>query len=480
METKYDMEFYVQALDRYVTTGECDRYNDEPLYDYLLMVMNEATVKLRVLTDEVCARVFYDTMVQFVKLNIEKERFNLQRSMSERMGMKHALEWSIQKKKSGWQALIQKIADKYGQYGFDSHFYQREFGEKHGYDDDSVWEKMVKDWEEAYHAKMDEERSRLLEPKKGMETKTLKSYLDDIPEYLSSHNIDKREFYQAWGLMGGIWNISEFERIRKLIALQTEYPEIVKVVNKMGSIADDDGKDKIFTSEGDVYKMDHSSKSDILGVTTGNDLNSMMPLELANCADDELEDLFMYRYLTNKLQIFRYKSEIMKPSRNLDARKAKRKGPMIVCLDTSGSMSGRPEKIAQSLLARVLDVADRQKRDCFLIAFSVSVNPINVKKERAKLLSMLANVASGDTSAVKMLNTTFSLLESSADYVNADVLWVTDFKIPIPSAGLINRMEKYSKANTHFYGLQIGIADNQWAPYFDYIYKVEYTPSRRF
>ena len=153
---------------------------------------------------------------------------------------------------------------------------------------------------------------------------------------------------------------------------------------------------------------------------------------------------------------------------------------MIVCLDTSGSMSGKPEKIAQSLLARILDVADRQKRDCFLIAFSVSINPINVKKERARLLSMLANVASGDTSAVKMMNATFSLLESSADYVNADVLWVTDFKIPMSSADLINKMEQYRKANTHFYGLQIGIADNQWTPYFDYIYKVQYTPSRRY
>ncbi len=479
MERRYDMEFYVLALDRYIATGECDSYNEEPLYDYLLTIMNEATVKLKVLTDEVCARVFYDTMLQFVKLNIEKERFHLQRSMSERMGMKHALEWSLQKKKDGWQALIQKIADKYEQYGFDSHFYQREFGEKCSYDD-SVWEKMVKDWEEAYHIKMDEERSRLLEPRKEIEKKTLKNYLNDIPEYLSQHKIDKHEFYQAWGLMGGIWNISEFERIRKLIAIQREYPEIVKVVNKMGRIADDDGKDKIFTSEGNIYKMDHSSKSDILGVTMGNDLNSMMPLELANCADKELEDLFMYRFLTNKLQIFRYKSEIMKPSHNLDARKAKRKGPMIVCLDTSGSMSGKPEKIAQSLLARILDVADRQKRDCFLIAFSVSVNPINVKKERARLLSMLANVASGDTSAVKMMNATFRLLESNADYVNADVLWVTDFKIPMSSADLINKMEQYRKANTHFYGLQIGIADNQWAPYFDYIYKVQYTPSRRY
>ena len=101
-------------------------------------------------------------------------------------------------------------------------------------------------------------------------------------------------------------------------------------------------------------------------------------------------------------------------------------------------------------------------------------------KERARLLSMLANVASGDTSAVKMMNATFRLLESNADYVNADVLWVTDFKIPMSSADLTNKMEQYRKANTHFYGLQIGIADNQWTPYFDYIYKVQYTPSRRY
>ena len=83
--------------------------------------------------------------------------------------------------------------------------------------------------------------------------------------------------------------------------------------------------------------MEHSSKSDILGITVGNDLNALLPTELAHCADDELEDLFVYKYVTRKLQTFRYKSEIMQPARRLEIKPATQKGPMIVCLDTSGN-----------------------------------------------------------------------------------------------------------------------------------------------
>lgn len=477
---RYDMNFYVEALDRYLVDGECDRDNEEPLYSYILSLMNDPVIKVKVLTDDICARVFYDMMVQFVRLNMEKMKFHLQRSMSERMGMNESLEWSLQKKKDGWQALIKELSQKYNQYGFDGGFYQKEFGEKENYQDDGVWEKMVRDWEEAYHQRMNEERNNVLRPRTEMQTKNLRYYLDEIPDYLKKNSVDKQDFFQAWRLMGGTWNESEFERIRKIIALQTEYPEIVKVANKMGRIADDNGKERIFANEGNMYKMEHSSKSDILGVTIGNDLNALMPLELANCADKELEDLFLYRYLTSKLQIFRYKSEIAKPSHHLETKRAQRKGPMIVCLDTSGSMSGKPEKIARSLMMKVLDVADRQKRDCFLIAFSVSVRPIDVRRERAKLLALFAGISQGDTSATQMLKTTFELLESNTNYVNADVLWVTDFKIPISSPELISKIIKYRKENTKFYGLQIGVADNDWSSYFDFIYKVGYTPSRKF
>ena len=361
--TRYDTAFYVQALDRFVATGECAETDTEPLYAYLLSVMNDSMVKVQVLGDEVCARIFYDTMIQFIQLNLEKERYNLRKSQSERTGMKLVLEWSMAKRKDGWQALLQQISDKYREYGFDSRFYRSHFGTEGGYADDEVWEKMVDDWEDAFQLKMHEEKEKEIAFRKDALERRLRSNLKDIPEYIRQNRVDKDEFFQTWGMMSGLWNTVDFERIRKIVRIQRSCPEIVKVARKMGRMADDEGREQIRVAEGNVYKMEHSSKCDILGISTGNDLNTLLPIELAHSADSELEDLFVYKYLTRKLQTFRYKSEIMQPARRIETKPARPKGPMIVCLDTSGSMAGKPEKIAHSLLIKLLEIADCQRRD---------------------------------------------------------------------------------------------------------------------
>lgn len=64
--------------------------------------------------------------------------------------------------------------------------------------------------------------------------------------------------------------------------------------------------------------------------------------------------------------------------------------------------------------------------------------------------------------------------------MNADVLWISDFKIPLSSSELTRQIQEYRNANTHFYGLQIGIAENEWIPFFDRIYQINYTPIRRY
>ena len=434
--TRYDTAFYVQALDRFVATGECAETDTEPLYAYLLSVMNDSMVKVQVLGDEVCARIFYDTMIQFIQLNLEKERYNLRKSQSERTGMKLVLEWSMAKRKDGWQALLQQISDKYREYGFDSRFYRSHFGTEGGYADDEVWEKMVDDWEDAFQLKMHEEKEKEIAFRKDALERRLRSNLKDIPEYIRQNRVDKDEFFQTWGMMSGLWNTVDFERIRKIVR--------------------------------------------ILGISTGNDLNALLPIELAHSADSELEDLFVYKYLTRKLQTFRYKSEIMQPARRIETKPARPKGPMIVCLDTSGSMAGKPEKITHSLLIKLLEIADRQRRNCFLIAFSVSIHPIDVRKERARLLEFFSKTACGDTDATRMLEATFHLLKEGKEYMNADVLWVSDFKIPHSSPAFMEEIRRCREAGTHFYGLQIGITDNEWAPFFDHIYRVEYTPSQQY
>lgn len=461
-------------------TGECAETDQEPLYAYLLSVMNDPVTKIQVLNNDICARIFYDTMVQFIKLNLDKEKYNLQKSQAEQEGMELVLEWSIDRRRYGWQALLKQLGDVYQEFGFDHRFYRGQFGQEGKYTDDKTWEKMVDDWKEAFRQKNQKQKQEEIELRKESLEQRMHANFKKIPEYLDKNKVEKDEFFQSWGLMNGIWNTIDFERIRKIVRIQKEFPEILKIANKMGRIAADEGQEQLSVAEGNIYKMEHASKCDILGITIGNDLNSLLPIELAHCADAELENLFVYKYLTGKLQNFRYKSEIMQPAKRLEVKPATLKGPMVVCLDTSGSMVGKPEKIAYSLMVKLLEIADRQRRDCFLIAFSVSVNPIDVRRERARLLDFFSTTACGDTNATRMLNTTFQLLQSNKDYMNADVLWISDFKIPLSSPELIRQMQEYRDANTRFYGLQIGIAENEWTSFFDHIYQISYIPIRRY
>ena len=260
------------------------------------------------------------------------------------------------------------------------------FGDKDKQHDSTVWEKMLKDWEDSFQQKLQEQKEKNLDAKKDFLEKKLKTSLNKIPEYLEEHQVDKEEFYQAWSMMNGLWNTIDFENIRKIVKLQKEYPELLKVANRMGRIADDEGSKQVYVTEGSVYKLAHSQKSDILGVTIGNDLNALLPSELLYYADSELQDVFMLKYFTQKLQTFRYKSEIMQPSRRLEAKPAVLKGPMIVCLDTSGSMTGKPERMANSLLIKLIEIAELQNRECFLITFSVSTKTIDIRRDRLKLM----------------------------------------------------------------------------------------------
>ena len=245
----------------------------------------------------------------------------------------------------------------------------------------------------------------------------LNANMKSIPQYLEQNDVTKDEFYQCWGLMNGMWNRMDFERIRKIVSIQNDYPVINEVANKMGRIAADVGKESVKVSSGIFYKFEHASGSDIEGVSVGHDLNALLPIELVHCVDYDLEDVFIHRYLTNQLQLFRHKSEISNPARSLQRKPAKLKGPMIVCLDTSGSMVGKPEKIAHSLIIRLVEIANRQRRDCYLITFSIHIHCADVRKERAKLLDLLSHTSSGDTDATQMLKATINKKIPSAGII---------------------------------------------------------------
>ena len=335
--------FYMKMLHAFVSSGEepdaltceCD-----VLAQYLCTAMHDAQVKALVLNDEVAARVFVDTMAQFVSLNLQKAAYQMQRCSYERKQIAEAAEWSHIKRRDNWQALVQMMDDKYAAQGFDKGFYNREFGEKGQSDDDALWQTLLNDWQNNLDLRLALHKRDFLESRRELQNRLLHNNLKAVTQSVQQHGVNQERFYQSWALMGGRWNVVEYERLQQVVDFQRRYPVLQTITDRMGRVADALGHKRIGYSQGNEEQMHHASQSDITGISVGRDLGALLPTELAQYADADMEDVFLQKYVTGRLQTFDYQSRTLNAARGLHTKPARPCGPMVVCVDMSGSMMG--------------------------------------------------------------------------------------------------------------------------------------------
>ncbi len=104
--------------------------------------------------------------------------------------------------------------------------------------------------------------------------------------------------------------------------------------------------------------------SEITSITIGNDLAHLLPGEVALLGDPDLEDLFYLKFAERRLLQY-----------ELEGRESEGRGPIILALDESGSMSETlggviKEAWSKSVMLGLLAIAHRQKRDLAVIHFS--------------------------------------------------------------------------------------------------------------
>lgn len=431
------------------------------------------------LTDPVKQLVATNIWSQFLFEMDQKRLFLAQRNQGELNRIEDARQWTLQKKRSDLPALLSELEEVYGAYGLDVPFYRLHLWEEQL--ESIYWEKFLDDWLAANQKRLEETFRKEMEEKRESVIMRIKRTIITVPEYVEERKVDIEEFTQVWGTMSGRWNTVDFERMRSIVRVQRKYPILLTIANRMGRMADEESRLRLSVASGNVEQMQHAAKSDIRGITVGNDLNSLLPLELAQSSDREMADLFLYKYVTHTLQNFSHRSEVLKPTRSLHIKPAKQKGPMIICLDTSGSMAGQPELIGQSMLIKLLNIADLQNRNIYLIAFSVSVKPIDMRRERARLQEFFTKTAVGDTDATRMMEKSFSLLDEKPEYMSADVLWISDFKMQLVKESLLERMLQHRREGVCFYGLRTGLSPEPvWEPYFDRIYDVAIPHFRKY
>ena len=98
---------------------------------------------------------------------------------------------------------------------------------------------------------------------------------------------------------------------------------------------------------------------DTVGVVLGGDLGRMLPHELAKLAMPEFEDDTLRRLVERQVQCREYRST-----------EPVAKGPILPCVDESGSMEGEKGDMAKAIALTLAWIARMQRRWCGLCAYS--------------------------------------------------------------------------------------------------------------
>lgn len=259
--------------------------------------------------------------------------------------------------------------------------------------------------------------------------------------------------------------------LKAIVAASNEIPqpgqELKRLCDLLGRLmAAEKCKEReeiVTTVEYEVPKIDTSVKEEIAGITLGRSIEDVVPSELATCGDSDLETLFDLKFIEGRLMCFEKSGVLFEKRTKDEAQTVERetvdgRGPMILCIDTSGSMSGNPEVVAKAVSLALVMRARQEKRKCYLIKFSTGIEAQNVGDGASldAIIGFLSSSFNGGTDADRALKAGIKMMEQN-DYRKADLLVVSDFCFGGRRKKISNRIIEQKKSGNRFYAV---IVDN--------------------
>lgn len=240
----------------------------------------------------------------------------------------------------------------------------------------------------------------------GNITKTMGKTLDSASKEVK----EVSDLCESWGLGTGDNCHVAFQNKKDAIEIIRKSPKLNKLTDMIGRF-----KESAITEQ--KKKAKHGAV-EIKSVTTGDKIQDTLPSDRMNLCNETTKKDF-YRRMTEH-QLMTYSKE---------AHKQKNKGPIIVCVDTSGSMSGDAEIWSKALTVGILEVAQMQKRDFACIIYDSSADePIVIKKDEIapeKIITCAERFKGGGTDFQSPLNKALNLIKDST-FKDADIVFITD------------------------------------------------------
>ncbi len=210
--------------------------------------------------------------------------------------------------------------------------------------------------------------------------------------------------------------------------------------------------------------------SEVRGVKRSGQIARMLASEAALVRHPLLKRLWRARFAEQQLLTYEDEAVLTQWRLQPDLRRVSAsalhplplgRGPMLVCLDTSGSMRGAPENVAKACVLQALRSAHAARRACRLLAFGGAGELLEqdlalTTDGLGPLLDLMGQGFDGGTDVQTPLERAVALADTDPAYAQADILVVSDGEFGVTPATLELLRDCKARRGLRVHGILIG------------------------
>ena len=192
---------------------------------------------------------------------------------------------------------------------------------------------------------------------------------------------------------------------------------------------------------------------ELFDTTYGDEIGKILPTEMLRMLEPELDNLFKKDLLERQLLQYEY-----------SGNEKKCKGPIICCIDGSGSMHGSREIWAKAVALGILEIAKGQNRSFMAVHFDATrdKNSLHVNRfdkgtefQTANIIDMAEFFPGGGTLFEPPLDKARELISEDSGFSQADIIFITDGESAVRNEWLENFLEWKEKETINIYSVLI-------------------------
>jgi uncharacterized protein with von Willebrand factor type A (vWA) domain len=191
------------------------------------------------------------------------------------------------------------------------------------------------------------------------------------------------------------------------------------------------------------------ARDEVCDVERGNDLGRVLPSELVKLTDPALALDFARGFVERTLAQYR-----------LHGRERQGRGPVVVLIDSSGSMEGEREVWSKAVGLALLQLAVADKRLCRIVQFDDGVRRTDDfapgKVEGRMVMEAMAPFFGGGTDFEEPLTKAMEAIKDDGGLKQADVILITDGEAEVSDAFRASWAEARRKHEVTVFAVAIG------------------------